>query len=296
MRIESEPRAALLEERRDAFGHLADERRQRGGADLEHLAALRHLCRREQPLDEAVELAAGAHRFLDEAPLLGRERADLLAQQDPAVAADHRHGRAQLVAHHREDLVALRVLVVQPVAQRGEVAVQPRQLLRDAQHLLAELAHARRVLDHPDVRARAERRPGEMPGDPAHAARPLAQAALERARPKRLRQPVAEVGHELPERDAREVGGPRPRRHRGERVVAPRDAAVAHAGHPLGEGARDAPDGVLAALRILVAGDALAHVLFSRRAAHRSCTFPAGLHGPMSALLIAPSERELYPG
>jgi hypothetical protein len=86
--------------RRDLIGHLAHvgrPRRQLDSARLEPRDV-------EQIVDEVRQPLRAAEDRLLVLELLGRERAVHLSEQQPAVADDRGQWRAQLVAHHRQEL------------------------------------------------------------------------------------------------------------------------------------------------------------------------------------------------
>ncbi len=156
--VQREPdlEAVLLEERLQERDDPFDRGRERGLADLEHPVARDVPRRLDQVADEAREALTALRALVEEAALLFVQGPDLLAEQEPRVAGDHRDRRPQLVAHDHQQLLALGGLAAMPLAQGGQLAVRVVERTPGAEQLLLERPQARpgravRPLPVPDL-------------------------------------------------------------------------------------------------------------------------------------------------
>jgi len=138
--------------------------------------------------------------------LLIVERSDLLRQQQSVVAANDRHGRAQLVADNGEQLLAVVALSSQALPQPGYFAIRTVDLPAQAQQFPLEGAEVGYVFDHPCGGTVSGRDPfRKSAGDGANRTVAAFEFTLDYSARRRTGQPVAGVREEIAERQLREI-------------------------------------------------------------------------------------------
>ena len=172
-RIRREPKiraqTALLEERPQELDDAAHGGLEGGVAHLE--GPLPHRLARglDQVADEGVEPATAALGLAEETPLLGVQFPDALREQQVVEARDHRERGAQLVAHDRDELLALGDL-------GGEARAQPLELALGLGEPALRLAELRlQVPLLPPGRSNHAALPGPVAGAPWYRPPPRAR-------------------------------------------------------------------------------------------------------------------------
>jgi len=235
--LQLEVELLFLEHRLEHRCDTVDHRHQRRRRNLEDVVALGDTRRVEQVADESVEPVTALAALLEEVTLLVIDGPRLAREQQAAVAADDGDRRAQLVAHHREDLLALGA-PAQRLAQRRQLAVELRKILARVDQLALELAHVGDVLDDPAPRLRrvfAPRAPAQhraqITAGPPH-------SALEHVRRVGARHAAAGIFEQLGERNATERGAPTRSLH--EAIVGPDDVVAAREQEAVRKGRHEA--------------------------------------------------------
>jgi hypothetical protein len=217
---------------------IAREHRRDGTvSQLEHVGALVGAGGVDQPLDESVQAFAALATLLEKAALRLRERPHLLAQEQAAVATDHRDRSAQLVTHHGEQLLALAALAAQALAQSLALAIRLGQLAAHPVQLALEPAQMGHVLDDPEDGGVAGRRAEAMAEHLSALGAGAEQPAVDLARAFAPRQASTAVLEQIVELDTRQslgvVRGVSASGQPAQEAVRPDDAAIAGQQHPL---------------------------------------------------------------